>query len=64
MSRKVIKYSLVLLLVITGLSLVSAQKKINLTAISGYPPTNTFVSAFEDVFITEVDTELAAAGDY
>ena len=64
MQHKAIKYSLVLLLVITGLSLVSAQKKLNLTAVSGYPPTNTFVSAFEDVFITEVDAELAAAGNY
>lgn len=41
-----------------------AAETINLTAVSGYAPTASWVKIFEEYFIPEVDKALAAKGDY
>ncbi len=42
----------------------AAQKTINLTAISGYPPAATFAGAMVDGFIPAVDAQLAKTGNF
>jgi TRAP-type C4-dicarboxylate transport system substrate-binding protein len=41
-----------------------AQKTINLTAVSGYSPTASWVKIFKEYFIPEVDKRLAAGGEF
>ena len=45
-------------------SAASAQEKIKLTFITGFPPFATFVSAFIDGYVPAVDTALAKTGNY
>ena len=41
-----------------------AQKTINLTAVSGYSPTASWVKIFKEYYIPEVNKRLAAKGEY
>ncbi|MDN2567612.1 C4-dicarboxylate TRAP transporter substrate-binding protein [Aquibium sp. A9E412] len=45
-------------------TLAHAQETINVTVVSGYPPTASWVRVFEEFFIPEVDQRLAEANDY
>jgi TRAP-type C4-dicarboxylate transport system substrate-binding protein len=47
-----------------GAGSASAQQSINISAISGYAPTASWVKIFEEYFIPEVDRILAESGEF
>jgi TRAP-type C4-dicarboxylate transport system substrate-binding protein len=48
----------------TTLQPVQAQQSVDITFISGYPPAATWVGAFDDVFVKNVDAALAKTGNF
>lgn len=49
---------------LAGASAAYAQEAVNVTVVSGYPPTASWVRVFEEYFIPTVDSKLAEKNEY
>ncbi|OSP54389.1 C4-dicarboxylate TRAP transporter substrate-binding protein [Pseudoruegeria sp. SK021] len=57
-------FTATLSLALASFTAVAAQETIRLTTVSGYPTTATWVGKFEEIFVPEVDKNLAETGNY